>query len=222
MSTNQNAPSVEDTLAKTDLGSTISEYKRPILITVAVVVVLIIAYSVTRQVQQNRTQERLDQVFKVESEVFTPFLMQDSKVDATSFKKSLLAISNEHQAHPQLIPSMLEAINKLEDQKALDDATLEFSLKWLDRLDKKSNLHLLMALRLTASLEDQNQVERAIGILEGIVANKVDFLKERVQFDLGRMYKTTGNKTKAKEYLSEVAKAESEFQSIAKLYLSEL
>ena len=117
---------------------------------------------------------------------------------------------------------MLEAINKLEDQKALDDATLEFALKWLDRLDKKSNLYLLMGLRLTASLEDRNQVERAIGILEGIVANKVDFLKDRVQFDLGRMYKTTGNKAKAKEYLGEVAKAESEFQSIAKLYLSEL
>ena len=56
MSTNQNAPSVEDTLAKTDLGSTISEYKRPILITGAVILVLIIAYSVSMQVQQNNSQ----------------------------------------------------------------------------------------------------------------------------------------------------------------------
>lgn len=222
MSTNQNAPSVEETLAKTDLGSTISEYKRPILISAAVILVLIVTYSVTRQVQQNKTQERLDQIFKVETEVFTPFLAKDSKLSAQDFKKSLLAISNEHQGHPQLIPSLLEALNKLEETNALDAETVSFAIKWMDRLDKKGNLHLLMALRISALLEDRGEQDQAIKILEGIMANKVEFLKTRVQFDLGRMYKNAGDKTRAKELLEKVASEESEYQGIAKLYLSEL
>ena len=72
MSTNQEAPSVEETLNKTDLGQVINDNKKPILIIGVIILVLIAAYSVMLQVQKSSRMEELDKAFKVEDSLFNP------------------------------------------------------------------------------------------------------------------------------------------------------
>lgn len=226
MATNQKAETIEKTLEKTlektDFGHIINENKRIILIVGVIVLVLIIGYSVMETVQSNKRSERLDSLFKVEQTVFTDYI--DGKSDDKTFKTAFLAISNEFQAEPNLVPSMVKAINKLEKNKALDQRTLDKVKAWLTKMDKKNYLYLFTAVRVAAIYEDHGQVNESISLLEGLVANKADFMLDRIYFDLGRFYMSTGDKSKAIENFNKVIglKEESEFKNIAKIYLGEL
>lgn len=217
----QEAPSVEETLNKTDLGQVINDNKRPILIFGAVIVLLIIAYSVMVQVSANKTAEELDRAFKVRSELFIPFLEGKEKADV--FKTKLLKMENTFQANPNLTPEFLGSLNKLVEDKALDKPTLDFAVKWIGKMNKKSNLYILSALRVSALLEDNARADEAIAILQGMIDNKADFLADKIHFDLGRMLMDKGEKEKAKSHFQFVVDAEevSEFRTMAKIYLNE-
>ena len=227
MSTNQEMPSVEETLNKTDLGHIINENKRPIMIVFGITLALILGYSVMTSVQESNHKEKLDKVFTIEQTVFTTFLgLKDEELKAEkidSFKTALQGISNEYLAHPSLTPPFIEALNKLDGAKALDDSILKMAQTWIGKMDKRAHIYTISAIRVAGLLEDRNKADESIVLLEGILANKSDFLVDRVNFDLGRIFYKKGNKEKATEYLTKVMETEqSEFKTIAKIYLSEL
>jgi predicted negative regulator of RcsB-dependent stress response len=226
MAANQEAETIEKaletTLEKTDFGHIINENKRPILIVGAIILLLIIGYSVMETVQSNKRSEKLDSIFKVEQSVFNAYL--DGKSDDNAFKTAFASISNEFQAEPNLVPPMMKAINKLEANKALDQSTLDKVTTWLSKMDKKNYLYLFTALRVAAIYEDHNQINKSIALLDGLIKNNTDFMLDRIHFDLGRFYLATGEKDKAKNHFNSVIslEQESEFKSVAKIYLSEL
>lgn len=226
MATNQETESIEKTLdatlERTDFGHIINENKRPILIVGAIILLLIAGYSILDTVQSNKRSERLDEVFKKEQAVFGAYF--DGKLDDAGFKKALAGVSNEFQAEPNFIPDMLKGLNKLEENKALDSATIDVALSWLAKMDKKNPLYLFAAIRMSAILEDQGQAAKAITMLEELLANKTELMLDRIHLDLGRLYLAQGNKDKAKTHLTKVTEleGESEFKSIAKIYLSEI
>ena len=226
MATNQEAESIEKTLEatleRTDFGHIINENKKPILIIGGIILLLIAGYSIMETVQSNKRSEKLDSLFKVEDTVFNAY--NDGKIDDNAFKTAFAGISNEFQAEPNLVPPMLKSINKLETNKALDPATLDKVKAWLGKMDKKNYLYLFAAIRVAAIYEDHNQVNESISLLEGLIANKADFMLDKIHFDLGRFYKENGDKEKAKSHFNSVValEQESEFKSIAKIYLGEL
>ncbi len=217
----QEAPSVEETLNKTDLGQVIADNKRPIMILGAVVVLLIIAYSIMVQVSASKAAAELDRAFKKRVELFKPFLEGAEKDDA--FKAKLLKMDSDYLASPNLTPDFFTALNKLADDKAMDKATLDFALKWIGKMNKKNNLYILSALRTTALLEDNDRADEAITLLQEMLSNKIEFLNDKVNFDLGRMLLAKGEKEKARPHFQAVvdAKDVSEFQTMAKIYLNE-
>ena len=221
MSSNQEAPSVEETLNKTDLGQVINDNKKPILIVGAIIVALILAYSVMLQIQKSTRIEELDKAFKVEDSLFNPYL--DGKIQADEFKTKLLSMENEYQAHVSLTPPFLSSVNKLMEDKALTKDVVDFSKKWISKMDQKGNLYVLSGLRVTAILEDRGREVEAIEILEKMLANNVDFLTDKIHFDLGRMLMDQGKKEEAKTHFKEVVEAESasEYKTMAKIYLNE-
>lgn len=226
MSSNQEAESLEKTLEttleKTDFGHIINENKRAILIIAAIVVVLIVGYSVMDTVQSNKRAQRLDEIFQLEKTVFLSYL--DGKSDDNAFKQAFNGISNEFIAEPNLVPSMVKALNKLETNKALESTTLDKVGVWLSKMDKKNNLYVLAAMRISALYENHAQNDKAIDLLAGMLANNTEFMQDQIHFNLGRLYKLKGDSVKAKEHFTVVAnlKEESEFTNMAKIYLSEL
>lgn len=227
MSTNQEMPSVEETLNKTDLGHVINENKRPIMIVFGVTLALILGYAVMTSVQATKHKEKLDKVFTIEKTVFTTFLsLKNEEIkpeQLTSFKAGLTGIANEFLAHPLLTPPFIEGLNKLDGAKAIDESVMTMAQTWIGKMDKRGHLYTITAIRVAGLLEDRKNPDASIKILEGIVANKTKFLVDRVNFDLGRIFYKMGNKAKATEYLTKVVETEqSEFKTIAKIYLSEL
>ena len=221
MSSKQEAPSVEETLNKTDLGHVINENKKPILIIGAIILALILAYSVMVQVKDSQRIEDLDKAFAVETSLFTPFL--EGKEKPKTFSERLLNMENEYHAHPTLTPAFLTAMNKLIEDKAMTKEVVDFSKKWISKMNHKGNLYILSGIRVAAILEDRGRADEGIEILQGMISNNVDFLTDKIHFELGRMLLAKGQKDKAREHLQKVVDAEapSEFKTMAKIYLNE-
>lgn len=221
MPSNQEAPSVEETLKKTDLGQVINDNKKPILIIGGIILALILAYSIMVQVNKSQMIEDLDKAFKVESSLFIPFL--DGKETAEAFKPKLLKMENEYQAHPSLTPPFLASMNKLMEENAMTKDMVDFSKKWISKMDQKGNLYVLSGIRVAAILEDRGRASESIEILDGMIANNVEFLNDKIHFELGRLHMAAGQKEKAREHLQKVvdAKSPSEFKTMAKIYLNE-
>ncbi|MBD64236.1 MAG: hypothetical protein CME62_03460 [Halobacteriovoraceae bacterium] len=215
-------PSVEETLEKTDFGQLINENKKPILIIAAIVVVLIIGYAIFAQMQKAQQKERLEDVFKVESSVFIPFL--EDKSEASDYRAKLNGIDAEYIGEPNLVPSFLQALNKLKEKDSLTSADAETAQKWLDNIDKRSELYLLTGLRVAVLHENLGQNEKAIAVLEDLKGKNYGVLTDRVHFELGRLYVAQGNKEKAQENLQKVidSKEQNQFKSMATIYMSEL
>lgn len=221
MSSNQEAPSVEETLNKTDLGQVINDNKKPILIIGAIVLALILAYSIMVQVNKSRNFETLDKVFKIEQSLFTPYLESKEKPDV--FIGKLLKMENEFHAHASLTPAFLSSLNKLIEDKGMTKEVVDFSKTWINKMDQKGNLFVLSGIRVAAILEDRDRASESIEILEGMIGNKIEFLSDKIHFELGRMLVAQGKKDEAKEHLQIVVDAEtpSEFKTMAKIYLNE-
>lgn len=221
MSSKQEAPSVEETLKKTDLGQVINENKKPILIIGAIILALILAYSVMVQVNQSKAIENLDKAFKAESTLFDKYLEGTEKADA--FNTKLLAVDTKYYGNPSLTPPFLSSLNKLIEDKAMTKEVVDLSKIWISKMDQKGNLYVLSGLRVAAILEDRDRASEGIEILQGMVGNNIEFLSDKINFDLGRMLKDAGQNDKAREYLQKVvdSKTPSEFKSMAKIFLNE-
>lgn len=220
MATNQEVQTLEETLEKTDLGHVINENKTIIMILGAILVVGIIAFSIFDQMQSKSNLEKMDRIFKVESTVFKPFI--DGKTTAEDFKAALGKINNELKAEANLIPVFIESINKLDQAGKADKEVLAVTTEWLGKLSKSNHLYTFMALRLAALNEDAKNTDEAIKTLELLVSNKDDLLKDKIHFDLGRLYLQKGDSKTAKERFDFIFKnhKDSQYAKLAKLYMS--
>lgn len=220
--TPEHVQSVEETLEKTDFGHIINENKKAILIIGGIIVALIVAYSAFDHVKSNKYKESLDDTFKVESSVFISFL--DGKNDAKAFLANLKGVDAKYIGHANLVPSLLLALNKVQEDGSMSNEYLELAMTWLNKIDKRSELYLLAGLRVSALSEDLGSTDKSIEILEDIKGKKFSILEDRVHFELGRLYLAKGNKDKAAANLKVVIdyKGESELKNMAKIYLSEI
>ena len=222
MSTNQDAATLEQTLNRTDLGHVINENKKLILIIGAILVAMILGYSVFSHLKETQMQENLEAVFEVESTVFNPYI--EGKVDSEAFKKSLMTVSQDVMTSANLIPSLLASLNKLENEGKLDQDILTLVQNWTNKLNKSSDLYLFVALRVSSLLEDQAQAVKAAQVLEEVRQSKNLFLQDRVHYELGRIYISLNNVERAKERLEFLTKnfEKSIYSTKAKLLLSGL
>ncbi len=220
MATNQEAPSLEETLEKTDLGHVINENKKMIMIIGGVLVAAILAYSVSESMNTKNHYAKLDRVFTVEQTVFDVYL--GKKGEAKVFIQALAGINNELIAEPNLIPPFLEALNKLSEAGLVDQSVLTIGQTWLDRISKSNFLHTLLAIRLAALNEDANKLDQSVKLLEGLVGKKSMLLKDKIHFELGRLYLAKGDEATAKERFDYIFKnhENSDFATLAKVYLS--
>lgn len=222
MATNQEAQTLEETLNKTDLGHVINENKKSIIIGGIILVLLIIGYSIFDQMQTSNKFEKMDRIFTVEQTVFKPFI--EGKTSAIDFKKKLGDINNELVAEPNLVPALIESINLLDQKGEVDEATITIANNWLQKLSTTSSIYLFLGLRMAALYEDAGSLDESIKTLEGMVAHKNTMFKDRIHFDLVRLYTKKGDTAKANERYEFLQKnyEKSEFTRLSKMFLSGL
>lgn len=224
MATNQETPTLEETLNRTDLGHIINENKKPIMIAAAIIVLAIIGYSISDHMRSESRLAKLDKVFDLEKSLFQGYLTD--KVKDQEFISGVVTIENDLVGHPNLVPVFIDAINKLDENSAVNAEIISTTEKWAKHVSKSSFLHLFLSVRLSALYEDAGNLDMAISTLESLVANKSKILKNKIYFDLGRLYLAKGDKGTAQERLNALLGEDSvkgtEFETMANILLSEI
>lgn len=222
MTTNQETQTIDEALNRTDLGHVINENKKPIMLAALLLVIAIIGYSVFNQVSENNQMEMYDRVHKLENSLFTPFL--EDKKTANDFIKEFKNINNELVAEPNLVPSFLAAINKLDEVGKMDAALIETTALWWKKTNKANPLYLFLGVRLAALYEDAGKADDAVATLEGLVSLKPTYLKDKIHFDLGRLYLSKGDKKTAEDRFNYIKEKfpNSNFNPLANIYLNGL
>ena len=208
-----------------DLGHVINENKKPILITAFVVVLAIVAYAIIGQIQSDKKLVKLDRAYEIEKEVFDAYIKDEIKAD--QFLKSFYALDMEMIGHPNLVPVLIESINKLAESDLVTNELIETVQKWQKHIKKSNFLNLFLSVRLAALYEDEKKYDQAITLLESLVGNKSNILKDKIYYDLGRLYLAKDDKKTANERFNKLIEenksgAQNEYVTLAKIYLSEI
>ena len=217
---NQEAPSLEETLNKTDFGQMINENKVLIMIIGAVIVAIILGYSIFSHQSNEKRLEVLDEIYTLESKVFTPFL--EDKIKSDEFISKLSGIDKVYIGEANLVPQFILALNKMDLASGLNQEVLGIAKNWLKNINKSNSLYLFLSLRVSAIQEDLGMKKEAIATLEGLVANKTGILKDKIHYDLTRLYYSEGDLVKAQERLKYIEDnyKDSQFIKLGKIILS--
>ena len=93
---------------------------------------------------------------------------------------------------------------------------------WWKKTSKSNPLYLFLGIRLAALLEDANKTDQAISTLESLVGLKATYLKDKVHFDLGRLYLQKSDRKTAEERFNYIKEnfPQSSFLPLTKIYLT--
>ena len=217
MTTQQETQTLEQTLNKTDFGHWVNENKKSILIAGAVVLAIIIGYSISDHMKSEQKIEMLNTVHDVKTQVFTPYL--EDKKSADDFLKALNTVDTKN-IHANLVVALVESLNKLDEKTELTMAHLNTSKTWFDKLSVNADTALFFGMRLAALFEDMKETKTSMMIYEKLMTRTSSLLKDQAIFHFARLNMLVGNKEVAKTNFDKVIAdyKDSEFAKLAKIY----
>lgn len=212
---------LDQTLEKTDLGHLINENKKLIMIILAVVVALIVGFSIYNHQAKKTYNENLGQVFAFQKDVIDQF--NTKKITDVEFIEKVKAMPSNLTGQPTLVPGLFTSLNTLvANGKTVE--VISILETWVAKFSTASYMYYFIGLKLAPLYEDTTQHDKAINILQSLIASKVDVIKSRLYLDMGRVYLKKDEKVKAKENFEFITKnfKDTEMSKIAKLYLQGL
>jgi predicted negative regulator of RcsB-dependent stress response len=212
---------LDQTLQKTDLGQVINENKKLIMIILGIIVVLIVGYSIYNHQAKKTYNENLGQVYTFQTDVIDQF--NSNKIKDVEFIEKIKAMPNHLAGQPTLVPALFTSLNTLiENGKTVE--VISILETWVKHFNTSSYMYYFIGLKLAPLYEDTTQHDKAINILQSLIASKVDVIKSRLYLDMGRIYLKKNDKVKAKENFEYITAnfKDSEMSKIAKLYLQGL
>lgn len=220
MATNQETQTLEETLNKTDLGHVINENKKAVGIASLIIILTIIGYVVFSQVQDNQQKELLAKAYQLNESLFLKF--SEGKLTADEFKTQLKSVSNELYTLGNLYPGLLGGLKKLQQENALDQATMDQANVWLETLDKRGNLYLISGLAMASIWEDFGNPEKALSLYSELSKRPDDLMKDQIFFHMGRLTLEAGDKAMGEKYFQYIFDefADTQYAKLAKIYLA--
>lgn len=212
---------LDQTLERTDLGHVINENKKPILLAGLLILIAIVVYSIYSHQAQKSYDENLGQVYAFQKDVIDQY--NAKKIKDVEFIEKIKAMPSHLTGQPTLVPALFTSLNTLvENGKTAEVITILES--WANHFNTSSYMYYFIGLKIAPLYEDSTQYDKAIDVLQNLIASKVDVVKSRLYLDLGRIYLKKGDKVKAKEnfdYIIENFK-DTETAKLANLYLQGL
>lgn len=218
---------LEQTLEKTDLGQVINENKKSILIAGLVVVVLIIAYSIYNYQSKKSYQDNLSQVYAFQVDTVDKYIKAkaDDKgaMSDADFITKMTALPAHIKGQPTLIPSLFEAIDKLNKNNKTKEA-ISILEGWVDQFNKSSYNFFFVAMKLAPMYENAGQLDKASALTQKLISSSIKVSKAQNYLNLGRIQMLQGDNVKAKESFDFIIKNHGNTQAakLAKLYLQQI
>lgn len=212
--------SIDEALGQTELGSWISNNKAPVLSAVALLVLGIFGYGIFNHFQSEKHQKYADSLHSIVTEKLGPF--REGKIKSEELVSSFEGTWQEMGSFAGASPYVIQVVDALTAKKNYAEA-----YKIVNEANQRiqnPQLNYFFSIRAAALAEDLGKKKEAIEHLKKVVGSGVKYFEGKVYLDLGRLYRDTGDKEKAKssfEYVLEKGK-EAEFKKMARLYLEEL
>lgn len=218
---------LEQTLERTDLGHVINENKKSILIAAGVVVVLIIAYSIYNYQAKKTYQDNLAQVYAFQVETVDKYVSAKTDDKNALSDDDFIAKMNSLPAHikgqPSLIPSLFEAIDKLNKNNKTKEA-ISILEGWVGEFNKSSYNFFFVAMKLAPMYENAGEIDKALALTQKLISSNIDVNRAQNYLNLGRLQMLKGDNAKAKESFDFILNNHDKTQAakLAKLYLQQL
>ena len=218
---------LEQTLERTDLGHVINENKKSILIAAGVIVVLIIGYSIYNYQAKKSYQDNLAQVYAFQVETVDKYLSTKADDKNALSDEDFIAKMNALPAHikgqPSLIPSLFEAVDKLNKNNKTKEA-ITILEGWAEQFNKSSYNFFFIAMKLAPMYENTGEVDKALALTQKLISSKIEVNRAQNYLNLGRLQMLKGDKVKAKESFDFILNNHDKTQAakLAKLYLQQL
>ena len=211
---------LDQTLNQTDFGSVINDNKKIIIGIGLVIVISIIAYSFYSNQSKKAYQASLVEAYTFESEVVIPF--NEGKINSTEFLSKVGSLPAHIKGTSSLVPSLFTAIDKI-TKEGKEKEAIEILESWKANFAKSSFMTYFISLKLAPLYENSNEYDKAIDLLQNLIASKIDIMKSRAYLDIGRIYMKKGDKDLAQtnfKFIIENYK-DSESAKLANLYLNQ-
>lgn len=220
--TAQQGLSIDDTLNKSDFGHFVNENKKPILISFAIAVVLVIAISFIKYQKDQSHTKRLNDVYSLNQTIFTPFL--DGKLKTDEYISKFNTISDDLLAVETIVPLIMQSADKLAQENQLEAATTQLR-KVVKSIGEKHNLAFFMQVQLAALYEDLGKFDEALKTYETLATSSTKGdMQGKIYLDLARMYQKNSMTDKAIQNYEFVISnyKDTEYARLAKLYLEKM
>lgn len=216
----QPTQTLEQTLNKTDLGHTIFEYRKTLLVVLVLILGSTIGFVVWKQLKQSAEQQAAIQVFDFQSKVWNEAKI--SKLSTDDLMKSYRGLSQDVKKATLMLPLSLEMSKFLYDQNKLVEA--DEVLNSFQVGSGSAVTGTFIAFQRSVILEGLGKTDEAISLLETVAQNKDSILKPKLYLEIGRLALAKGDKTKAKTNFDYVISnfPNDEYAKLAKLYLAEV
>ena len=219
--TAQQGLSIDETLEKTDFGHFVNSNKRPILISFAIGVVLVIAISFIKYQNDQTYVQTLNDVNQISGSIFMPYI--DGTIKADEYITKFNTIDEKLLSITTVVPLTMQATSKLVEENKLEEASTQLR-KVLNSLGKKHTLSLFIQLKLGAIYEDLGKFDEALKTYESLATGSKGMMQGKIYLDLARMYQKNGMTDKARQNYEFVLKnhKDTEYAQLAKLYMEQL
>lgn len=212
--------SIDEALGQTELGGWISQNKAPVLSALALIVLGIFGYGIFNHFQTQKHQDYANRLHILVTEKLGPY--REGKLTSDELVKNFETEWKEMGSFEGAAPFIIQVVDALTGKKQYAQAYQIISEA--DARIKNPQLSYFFNIRAAALAEDLGKKKEAIAHLKKVVGGGVKYFEGKLYLDLGRLYRDSGDKEKAKssfEYVIEKGK-EAEFKKMARLYLEEL
>lgn len=219
--TAQQGLSIDETLNKSDFGHFVNSNKKPILVSFAIAVVLVIAISFIKYQNDQTYVKSLNDVYSLNTSIFTPYL--DGKIKADEYIEKFNTIDDKLLSIPTAAPLVMQGANKLIEDNKLEEASVQLR-KVLNSLGKKHSLSLFIQIKLGALYEDLGKFDEALKTYESLATGSKGMMQGKIYLDLARMYQKNSMMEKARQNYEFVLAnhKDTEYARLAQLYLEQL
>ena len=209
-------------LKKTELGEIYLKHKTTVIALCIVAVLSIIGGSVYYQWSVSNQAKIATSIHEFNQEKLDQY--KAKKISDEELLTAFDGLKGQLGMNPQLAVVVLDMAKSLRDQGKLEQAAKVLQDNY--EFHKENNyLSYFFNSSLAVVFEEKKDLQNAIKYLETLSAQKEPLMESKVYFDLGRLYKATGDAQKAQQSflkVVELIKDEDELKKMAQVYLSEL
>lgn len=218
MSETTTSQELEATLNKTDLGHIVYEKRKPIVILLVALLVIILGWMAMKSIRSSQETKGSEIVFHFQNDVWAN--VKAGKMTTDEMMTKFEAIDAGAKSSASIVPLALEVSKFLVEKNEVEKAD-----KFLSGITPSNEIGKFFIVHQRAILlEKLNKVDEAIELVKGLKSKKESIMPAHLELLLGRLYMVAGNAQEAKATLEGVINnyPNDEEAKLAKLYLGEV